>query len=135
MATEVVDGANATVGIDSTTDGGSTWQLTTTVDVPIPLVPADSYPKSYALVSTPASKSWWIVSPDAHGVTTRTSTDVGQQWSVVDSGDVLGAPDQLEALDATHALLETDIITSNGATSAVYVTSDGGRSWKTLFGS
>jgi photosystem II stability/assembly factor-like uncharacterized protein len=75
------------------------------------------------------------VSANGGGVTTRVSTDAGQHWSVVDNGDVLGAPDQLEALDATHALLETDIITSNGETTALYVTSDGGRSWKTLFGS
>jgi photosystem II stability/assembly factor-like uncharacterized protein len=135
LATEVVDGARATVGFDVTSDGGSSWQLTTTVDVPIPLVPADSYPKSYALVATPASRAWWIVSADGGGVTTRISSDAGQHWSVADSLDVLGAPGQLEALDATHALLMTDVITSEGATGALYVTSDSGRSWKTLFGS
>jgi photosystem II stability/assembly factor-like uncharacterized protein len=135
LASEVVDGAHATVGFDVTADGGSSWQLTTTVDVPLPLVSADSYPKSYALVATPSSRSWWIFSPNAHGVTTRTSADAGQHWSLVDSSDVLGAPFSVAALDATHALLETEIITSNGGTTALYVTSDGGRSWKTLFGS
>jgi photosystem II stability/assembly factor-like uncharacterized protein len=75
------------------------------------------------------------VSPNGSGVTTRVSSDAGDHWSVVDSKDVLGAPDQLEALDATHALLMTDLITSEGATGALYVTNDGGRSWKTLFGS
>jgi photosystem II stability/assembly factor-like uncharacterized protein len=135
LASEVVDGAHATVGFDVTSDGGSSWRLTTAVDVPIPLVPADSYPKSYALVSTPSSRNWWIVSPNAHGVTTRISSDAGQHWSVADSSDVLGAPYQLEALDATHALLLTDLITSEGATGALYVTSDSGRSWETLFGS
>jgi hypothetical protein len=135
LATEVVDGAHATVGFDTTTDGGSSWRLTTTVDVPIPISPADSYPKSYALVSTPSSRNWWIVSPDAHGVTTRISSDTGQHWSTAGSADVLGAPENLDALDATRALLTTDIITSEGATSALYVTTNGGRSWKTLFGS
>ena len=135
LATEVVDGAHATVGFDITTDGGSSWRLTTSVDVPIPVVPADSYPKSYALVSTPSSRNWWIASPNAQGVTTRISSDAGQHWSVADSADVLGAPEHLDALDATHALLTTDIITSEGATSALYVTNDGGRSWETLFGS
>ncbi len=134
LATEVVDGAHATVGFDVTADGGSSWRLTTTVDVPIPLVPADSYPKSYALVATPSSRSWWIVSPNDGGVTTRVSADAGQHWSVTESG-VLGEPFAVSAIDATHALLETDITTSNGTTSAVYVTSDAGRSWKTLFGS
>ena len=135
LATEIVNGAHASVGFDVTTDGGSRWRLTTTVDVPIPLVPADSYPKSYALASTPSSRNWWIVSPNAHGVTTRDSSDAGKHWSVIDTKDVLGAPEQLDALDATHALLMTDVITSEGATGALYVTNDGGRSWKSLFGS
>lgn len=135
LATEVVGGAHATVGFDATNDGGSSWRSTTTVDVPIPAVPVDSYPKSYALVSTPSSRNWWILSPNAQGATTRISSDAGQHWSVVDSSDVLGAPFQLAALDATHALLMTDLITSAGTTGALYVTSDGGRGWKTLFGS
>jgi photosystem II stability/assembly factor-like uncharacterized protein len=135
LATEVVDGAHATVGFDVTADGGSSWRLTTTVDVPIPLVAPDSYPKTYALVATPSSRAWWIVSPNARGVTTRVTSDSGQHWSVVDSSNVLGAPFAVDALDATHALLKTDIITSEGATSALYLTSDGGRSWKTLFAS
>jgi hypothetical protein len=135
LASEVVDGARATVGFDSTADGGSTWQLTTTVDVPIPLVPADSYPKTYALVATPSRRTWWIASANGKGVTTRVSSDAGVHWSVVNSSDVLGAPFSVGALDSTHALLNTGITTSVGVTSAVYVTSDGGRSWKTLFGS
>lgn len=135
LATEVLNGAHATVGFDVTNDGGSSWRLTTTVDVPIPLVPADSYPKSYALVATPSSRTWWIVSANGDGVTTRISSDAGKHWSVTDTKDVLGAPEQLDALDATHALLMTDVITSEGATGALYVTDDGGRSWKTLFGS
>lgn len=135
LASEVVDGAHTTVGFDITTDGGSTWRLTTTVDVPIPLVPPGSYPKTYALVATPSSRAWWIVSPNAGGVTTRVTADAGQHWSAIDSNDVLGLPDKLEALDATHALLNTEITTSNGTTGALYVTNDGGRSWKSLFGS
>jgi hypothetical protein len=135
LASEVVDGAHATVGFDITTDGGSTWRLTTTVDVPIPLVPAGSYPKSYALVATPSSRDWWIVSPNAGGVTTRVTSDAGQHWSASASSDVLGAPGNVKALDATHALLDAEVTTSNGTTGSVYVTSDGGRSWKTLFGS
>lgn len=134
LASEVVDSAHATVGFDVTTDGGSTWRQTTTVDVPIPDVPADSYPKTYALVATPSSRTWWIASPTGSGVTTRVSTDAGQHWSV-NSSDVLGSPYAVDAFDATHALLETEVITSDGGTTAVYVTSDGGRSWKTLFGS
>jgi photosystem II stability/assembly factor-like uncharacterized protein len=135
LASEVVDGAHAAVGFDVTSDGGASWRRTTTVDVPIPLVPPDSYPKTYALVATPSSRTWWIVSPDNGGVTTRISSDAGQHWSVVDSSDVLGAPGNLKAIDGTHALLNTEITTSDGTTGAVYVTSDGGRSWKTLFGS
>ena len=98
-------------------------------------MPADSYPKSYALVATPSSRSWWIVSPNDGGVATRVSADAGHHWSVANSNDVLGAPYAVGAIDAMHALLETDITTSNGTTIAVYVTSDAGRSWKTLFGS
>jgi photosystem II stability/assembly factor-like uncharacterized protein len=135
LASEVVDGASATVGFDSTRDGGSSWQLTTTVDVPIPLVPAGSYPKTYALVATPSSRDWWIVSANAGGVTTRVTADAGEHWSAIDANDVLGLPDKVEALDATHALLETSITTSEGVTGALYVTADGGHSWKTLFGS
>jgi photosystem II stability/assembly factor-like uncharacterized protein len=135
LVTEVIEGTRATVGFDVTSDGGSSWQLTTTVDVPIPLVSADSYPKSYALVATPASRAWWIVSANGGGVTTRISSDAGKHWSVTDTKDVLGAPEQLDALDATHALLMTDVITSEGATGALYITSDSGHSWKTLFGS
>jgi photosystem II stability/assembly factor-like uncharacterized protein len=135
LATEVVNGAHATVGFDVTADGGSTWRLTTTVDVPIPLVAADSYPKTYALVATPSSRDWWIVSSNAAGVTTRSSTDAGQHWATADNSQVVGSPVKLQALDATHALLLTEIITSDGGTTAVYDTSDGGHSWKTLFGS
>jgi photosystem II stability/assembly factor-like uncharacterized protein len=132
LASEVVDGAIATVGFDFTTDGGSSWRLTTTVGVPIPLVPAGSYPKTYALVATPSSRTWWIVSPDGSGTATRVTSDGGQHWSVIDNSDVIGAPLAVHAFDATHALLGTDITTSEGSTAAVYVTSDGGCSWKTL---
>ncbi len=135
LASEVVDGARATVGFDVTADGGSTWQQTTSVDVQIPLVPAGSYPRTYALVATPSSRDWWIVSATGAGATTRVSSDAGQHWALADSSQVLGSPAKLEALDATHALLVTEIITSNGGTTALYSTADGGRSWKTLFGS
>jgi photosystem II stability/assembly factor-like uncharacterized protein len=135
LASEVVDGARATVGFDVTANGGATWRQTTTVDVPIPLVPAGSYPKTYALVATPSSRDWWIVSATGKGVTTQVTSDAGQHWTSASSSQVLGSPGKLEALDATHALLMTELITSNGGTSALYVTSDGGRSWKTLFGS
>lgn len=135
LASEVVDGARATVGFDSTADGGSTWQLTTTVDVPIALVAPDSYPKTYALVSTPSGSNWWIASAAGSGVTTRTSTDAGQHWTVANDSPVLGSPAKLAALDATHALLMTEIITADGGETAVYVTNDGGHNWKTLFGS
>jgi photosystem II stability/assembly factor-like uncharacterized protein len=135
LASEVVDAAHTTVGFDVTADGGSTWRQTTTVDVPIPLVPAGSYPRTYALVATPSSRDWWIVSATGQGVTTRITSDAGQHWATANSVQVLGSPGKLEALDSTHTLLMTEIITSNGGTSALYVTSDGGRSWKTLFGS
>jgi photosystem II stability/assembly factor-like uncharacterized protein len=135
LASEVVNGAQATVGFDSTADGGSTWRQATTVDVQIPLVPAGSYPKTYALVATPSSRDWWIVSATGAGVATQITSDAGQHWAIANSSQVLGSPGKLEALDATHALLMTEIITSDGGTTAVYATSDGGRSWKTLFGS
>ncbi|HEY0871093.1 MAG TPA: hypothetical protein VGD55_11890, partial [Acidothermaceae bacterium] len=127
LASEVVDGAHATVGFDVTGDGGSTWRQRTTVDVPIPLVPAGSYPGTYALVATPSSRDWWIVSATGTGVTTRITSNAGQDWAITNSPRVLGSPGKLEALDATHALLMTQLITSDGGTSALYVTSDGGR--------
>jgi photosystem II stability/assembly factor-like uncharacterized protein len=135
LATEVVDGTRATVGFDVTADGGSTWRQAISLDVPIPLVPAGSYPMTYALVATPSSRDWWIVSATGKGVTTRITSDAGQHWVTANNSQVLGSPGKLEALNASQAVLMTEIITSNGETSALYVTSDGGHSWKTLFGS
>jgi photosystem II stability/assembly factor-like uncharacterized protein len=133
VATEIVNGPNATVGFDTTSDGGASWRAAATVDVQVPDVPADSYPKSYALVAIPTTTNWWIVSSAGDAATTRETNDAGQHWSIVASSDPIGAPASIEPLDATHALLDTDITTSDGTTSALYATSDGGHTWHRMF--
>ncbi|HEY0870749.1 MAG TPA: hypothetical protein VGD55_10160, partial [Acidothermaceae bacterium] len=55
LATEVIDGANASVGFDVTRDAGTSWHLATSVDVALPVFPSGGYPTTnYAFVSMPS---------------------------------------------------------------------------------
>ena len=134
LATEVINGAQATVGFDTTSDGGTSWQLKASVDVAVPVFHAGGYPMTnYAFVGTPSMTTWWIASYSADGVTTRVTSDGGSHWSDVTSRGFDGTPNALDAVDATHALLTTVVIGADGSTDRVYSTSDAGRTWQPLF--
>jgi hypothetical protein len=134
LATEVVDGAKASVGFDTTTDGGTSWQGAASVDVPLPVFPAGGYPMTnYAFVGTPSMSTWWIASYSADGVTSRVTSDAGSHWSEVTARGFDGTPVALDAVDATHALLTTWIVGADGSTDLVYSTADAGRTWTRLF--
>lgn len=133
LATEVLNGSHAAIGFDTTSDDGASWRAAGSVDVQLPRAPAGSYPKSYALVAVPTTTNWWIVSSTGDAVTTKETDDSGQHWSAVTRHDLIGAPTNIWPLDTTHALLGTDITTSEGTTSALYATSDAGHTWHRLF--
>jgi hypothetical protein len=134
LATEVISGAQATVGFDTTGDGGTSWQAATSVDVPVPVFPPNGFSMSnYAFVATPSITTWWIASYSPQGVTARVTSDAGSHWSTVTSRAFDGTPTALNAVDATHALLTTWVIGADGSTDRVYSTSDAGRSWQPLF--
>ena len=134
LATEVISGAQATVGFDTTSDGGNGWQLATSVDVAVPVFPAGGYPMTnYAFVGTPSMTTWWIASYSTDGVTSRVTSDAGAHWSQVTSRGFDGTPNALDVVDATHALLTTFVIGADGSTDRVYSTSDAGRTWQPLF--
>jgi hypothetical protein len=134
LATEVISGAQATVGFDTTSDGGTSWQVAPSVDVPVPVFPTGGYPMTnYAFVATPSMTAWWIASYTADGVTSRVTSDAGSHWSQVTSRGFDGTPNAFDAVDATHALLSTFVIGADGSTDRVYSTSDAGRTWHPLF--
>jgi hypothetical protein len=134
LATEVISGAQATVGFDTTGDGGTSWRAATSVDVPLPVFPPNGFSMSnYAFVATPSVTTWWIASYSPQGVTTRVTSDAGSHWSTVTSREFDGTPTNLNAVDATHALLTTWVLGADGATDRVYSTSDAGSSWTPLF--
>ncbi|MGH8889867.1 MAG: hypothetical protein ACRDV3_08950 [Acidothermaceae bacterium] len=134
LASETVTGTKVSIGFDTSSDAGVSWQAGASVDLQLPAVPANSYPQTGAQIATPTDRTWWIASATGAGVTTQVSTDAGQHWSVADSAEPLGASTGLQALDAGRALLTTDITTSNGTTRALYATSDAGHHWQRLFG-
>jgi photosystem II stability/assembly factor-like uncharacterized protein len=134
LATEVIRGAKATVGFDTTSDGGTSWQAAASVDVPLPVFPSGGYPMTnYAFVGTPSMTTWWIASYSADGVTSRVTSDAGSHWSEVTSRGFDGTPNAFDAVDATHALLTTFVIGADGSTDLVYSTADAGRTWQRLF--
>jgi len=135
LATEVINGAQATVGFDTTNDRGTSWRLAGSVDVAVPVFPAGGYPMTnYAFVGTPSMTTWWIASYSADGVTSRVTSDAGLHWSEVTSRGFDGTPNALDVVDATHALLTTFVVGPDGSTTArVYSTSDAGRRWQPLF--
>jgi photosystem II stability/assembly factor-like uncharacterized protein len=136
LATEVIDGTKASVGFDVTGDQGTTWQLATSVDVPLPQFPSGGYPMTnYAFVATPSMKTWWIASYSPQGVTARVTSDGGSHWSTVTATGFDGTPTGLTAGDATHALLTTLVSGADGSTDLVYSTDDAGRTWQRLFAS
>jgi photosystem II stability/assembly factor-like uncharacterized protein len=136
LATEVISGAKATVGFDTTSDGGTSWQTAASVDVPVPVFPSGGYPMTnYAFVGTPSMTTWWIAAYSAAGVTTRVTSDAGSHWAEVTSAAFDGTPVALNAIDATHALLTTFVIGVDGSTDRVYSTGDAGRTWQPLFAS
>jgi hypothetical protein len=134
LATEVISGAQATVGFDTTSDGGTSWRAAASADVPVPAFPPNGFSMTnYAFVATPSMTTWWITSYSPLGVITRVTSDEGSHWSTVTSRQFDGTPTNLTAVDATHALLSTLVIGADGATNRVYSTSDAGRSWQPLF--
>jgi photosystem II stability/assembly factor-like uncharacterized protein len=134
LATEVITGAQATVGFDTTSDGGTTWQGSPSVDVPVPVFPTGGYPMTnYAFVATPSMTTWWIASYTPDGVTSRVTSDAGSHWSQVTTRGFDGTPNAFDAVDATHALLSTFVIGTDGSTVRVYSTGDAGRTWHRLF--
>ena len=134
LATEVIDGAKASVGFDVTRDAGTSWQVAATVDLPLPVFPSGGYPMTNnAFVSMPSMTTWWIASYSPQGVTSRVTTDVGSKWSTATATGFDGTPTALDAVDATHALLTTFVIGADGATDLVYSTADAGRTWQRLF--
>jgi len=135
LATESITGSQARVGFDTSSDGGKSWRTAANVEVSIASFPSTEDPQRFVSVATPTSANWWIVSSTHNAVTTRVSADAGDNWSSIASADPLGAPDGIEALDATHALLQTTITTSDGTTLALWTTTDAGRRWHRLLGS
>jgi photosystem II stability/assembly factor-like uncharacterized protein len=134
LAGESLVGTHASVRFDTSSDGGATWQqAAATIEVTLPYVGADSYYTPYALVATPSASTWWIVSATGNGVTSQVTTDAGKRWSTVETAGTLGAPTRLQAIDASNALIETQITTSNGTTNAAFSTTDSGRNWRRIF--
>jgi photosystem II stability/assembly factor-like uncharacterized protein len=134
LASEIITGTHASIRFDTSSDTGASWQQAApTINLPLPYVGADSYSWPDALVATPSASDWWLVSETGNGLTSQVTTDAGNHWSTVETAGVLGAPNRLEAIDATRALIETLITTSNGTTNTLYATSDGGHSWQRIF--
>lgn len=133
LASEIITGTKISITFDTSRDAGTSWQPAASVDLHLPAVPSNSYPKTGALIATPTDHTWWITAATGAGVATQVSTDAGQHWSIADSTEPLGAPTDLQALDARHALLTTDITTSDGTTTALYATSDTGHHWQRIF--
>lgn len=123
------------VGMEVTDDGGRSWHLTNTLNVPMPvarLTPTGSDVPAIPFISIASSRSWWVVtSPDGQVIARRTA-DAGRTWHRT-VAPVPGRIDQLSAVSDREAWMTVDapIGNSNDETvTELMRTTDGGRSWR-----
>jgi photosystem II stability/assembly factor-like uncharacterized protein len=129
LAAEVIDGTKASIGFDTTYDGGATWRLASSINLDLAPSPPNTQPNT-ALVATPTGSTWLVVEQAPTGVVSRTSTDAGLHWSDNSMTGVRGTPTALNALNATHALLTTSISVGVLGLPELYKTTDAGHTWQ-----
>jgi photosystem II stability/assembly factor-like uncharacterized protein len=129
LAGEVIDGTKASIGFDTTSDGGDTWRLASSINLDLAPSPANTRPNP-ALVVTPTTRTWLVVAQTPTGVVSRTSTDAGLHWTENSMTGVRGTPTTLNALDATDALLTTSVSIGVFGLPELYKTSDAGNTWQ-----
>ncbi len=125
-----------TVGFDTTTDGGRTWQQqtsrATTVEQAQPWPVFDRYPT----VAVASATTWWVLSP-TNPVRVDVTVDAGRHWRSLSAAGLPAAPDAVHAIDSTHAWATVTTTvgaaptdgTANNYKVEVYATSDGGNNW------
>jgi photosystem II stability/assembly factor-like uncharacterized protein len=129
LAGEAINGTKASVGFDTTTDGGATWRLAGSVNLDLAASPPNTRTNA-ALVAIPTGRTWLVVAPTPTGLVSRITTDAGRHWSDSALTGVRGTPTALDALDATHALLTTSISIQDLGLPELYKTTDAGHTWQ-----
>lgn len=142
LAAVVTAGAKAYVAFDVTSDGGRHWTRTSQQSVTAILNSTQATQAtelgepglSLPLISEPSATSWWLLGWSASRIATRVTTDAGSRWStdIAPLPAGAGIPISLVALDATHAILNTEQNTANGATTQLLTTTNSGRTWAPL---
>ncbi|HVB26661.1 MAG TPA: hypothetical protein VNE21_01975 [Mycobacteriales bacterium] len=133
LPAEVITRTTAAVTFATTTDGGATWTLASTLRVTVPVRAATvGYPARYPLISAAAANTWWVLMAGPSGTTSRVTVDAGHAWSATPDPSAPRSVVAFAALDASHAWLTALVNSAGGSSRAVYVTSDGGRSWQRL---
>jgi photosystem II stability/assembly factor-like uncharacterized protein len=137
LAAVVTAGTKAHVAFDVTSDGGQHWTRTSQQSVTV--IPNGTQGGvqgqtgfGYPLICEPSVTSWWLLGWSALGAATRVTTDAGSNWSTNTAPLPTGVPTSLVALDATHAVLTMEDVTTNGATTQLLTTTNSGRTWTPL---
>jgi photosystem II stability/assembly factor-like uncharacterized protein len=128
---------SASVGFDTTVDGGRTWQIAAYLRLPTSSArpqPADAYirPGTYPLVSIASAQVWWVAVPTASGFELWRTTDAGHTWSRRSHIDFHGRPDMLQALGPNRAWMTATVGQPNAMHDLLFTTSDAGRHWRQL---
>jgi photosystem II stability/assembly factor-like uncharacterized protein len=140
----------ATVQLDVSNDGGSTWTVASQVSFhaevlpPVSTVPTTTGPtyQEYVNLSITEDGTWWLTLPTA-SPTTVVSTDQGHTWTTLDEDGlppdaratvtIGGAGLPLNAfvspVNAMTALATGAVPTTSGASNLVYRTQDRGKTW------
>jgi photosystem II stability/assembly factor-like uncharacterized protein len=135
-ATRIVgarNGAAVTGGVvfATTTDRGRHWSTASTRR--IDQCDIDSYRPNLWPSAIASDRVWWIAAGRRH-VTVQRTTDAGRRWqTVIARGLPAGrcAVREVSAPDAAHAWVVARV---DAADSALFATSDGGKTWRKVLG-
>lgn len=122
------------MGFDVTSDGGRTWQQQ--ASRPTTVMAAQNWPTfgRYPNIAVASATTWWLLTP-AEPVRVEVTTDAGRHWTSLPAAGLPGPPDDLHAIDDSHAWATVTSPVTGAAgnyTVEVYATSDGGKHWTPL---
>ncbi|MGN6474024.1 MAG: hypothetical protein ACTHK4_10320, partial [Mycobacteriales bacterium] len=106
------------IGFDVTRDGGSSWRLTSTLNIPLPSIarsPDGGYDFTTPLVSMPSLTTWWVTVPRHDATASWWTSDSGRHWHH-NAATLPGTPGALSATSGRSAWLTVDVRLRDGST-------------------